>query len=42
MIKKLDDFLEKIENWILVITGIAVCALIFVNALMRYVLKADF
>lgn len=42
MLKKLDLFLEKIENIILVITGIAVCLLIFIGAMMRYILKIDF
>ncbi len=42
MLRKLDDFVEWISNWILVITGIGVCGLIFAGAFMRYVLKTDF
>ncbi|GFI60852.1 hypothetical protein IMSAG049_00001 [Clostridiales bacterium] len=42
MLKKLDDGLEFIENWILILTGIAVCVLIFISAMMRYILKTDF
>ncbi|WP_308009106.1 TRAP transporter small permease [uncultured Fusobacterium sp.] len=42
MLKKLDDFLENIENIILIITGIAVCLLIFIGAMMRYIFKIDF
>ena len=42
MLKKLDNFLENIENIILIITGIAVCLLIFIGAMMRYIFKIDF
>lgn len=42
MLKKLDNALEKCENWILVVTGVAVCAIIFINALMRHIVKTDF
>jgi TRAP-type C4-dicarboxylate transport system permease small subunit len=42
MLKKIDTITEWIANWILVITGIAVCALIFIGAVMRYVLHTDF
>lgn len=42
MLRKLDEILEKIENIVLIITGISVCVLIFVGAILRYVLKIDF
>ena len=42
MLKKMDALIEWIANWILVITGIAVCVLIFSGAVMRYVLRTDF
>lgn len=42
MLKKIDNFLEKIENIILIFTGIAVCLLIFIGAMMRYIFKIDF
>lgn len=42
MLQKLDEGLDRIEGWILVITGVAVCCIIFVNALMRYIFKLDF
>ena len=42
MLKKADDILEKAERWIVVLTGVVVCAIIFLNALMRYIIKADF
>ena len=42
MLKKADGVLEKAENWIVVLTGIAVCVIIFINALMRYIIKSDF
>lgn len=42
MIRKADDVLEKIENWVVILTGIATCTIIFINALMRYVFKTDF
>lgn len=42
MLKKIDSAVLWIENWILTITGVAVCLLIFVSALMRYILKTDF
>ncbi len=42
MLKKLDDGLEFVENWILILTGIAVCVLIFISAMTRYIFKTDF
>lgn len=42
MLKKLDKIAEWIANWIVVISGIAVCALIFTGAVMRYILHTDF
>lgn len=42
MLKKLDNALERVENWILVFTGIATCGIIFANALMRHIVKTDF
>ena len=42
MLKRIDEAVELVANWILVITGISVCALIFVGAFMRYVLHMDF
>lgn len=42
MIRKIDDILEFVENWIMVITGIAVCGLIISAAAMRYIMKTDF
>lgn len=41
-IKKIDTIIEWISNWLLVITGIAVCVLIFAGAVMRYVFHTDF
>ncbi len=41
-LKKLDDLLEKGENWLIVLTGIAVCVIIFANAVMRHLLHTDF
>ena len=42
MLKRIDAAMECVANWILVITGIAVCVLIFAGAFMRYVLHTDF
>lgn len=42
MLKRIDDGLEVIENWILILTGIAVCVLIFISAMTRYIFKVDF
>lgn len=42
VLHKLDDGLEIIQNYILTITGVAVCSLIFISAMMRYILKMDF
>ena len=42
MLKKIDSIIEWIANWILVITGIAVCILIFSGAVLRYVFHTDF
>lgn len=42
MLKKIDDLLETCENWIMVVTGITVCLLIFISAMMRYIIKVDF
>lgn len=42
LLKKADDILEWIENWIMVITGVGVCGLIVSAAFMRYVLSTDF
>lgn len=42
MLKKIDDMIEFIENWIMVITGIGVCVLILAAAFMRYVFHTDF
>ena len=42
MLKKIDEKLLWVENWIMILTGIAVCLIIFINALMRYIFKADF
>ncbi|NLY19751.1 MAG: TRAP transporter small permease [Tissierellia bacterium] len=33
---------DKIQEYILIISGSAVCILIFISALMRYILKKDF
>lgn len=42
MLKKLDKITEWICNWLVVISGIAVCGLIFAGAIMRYILHTDF
>lgn len=42
MLKKLDKIAEWIADWIVVISGIAVCVLIFAGAVMRYILHTDF
>ena len=41
-LKRIDAITEWIANWILVITGIAVCCLIFAGAFLRYVVHTDF
>ncbi len=41
-LKTIDNISEWIANWILVITGIAVCGLIFAGAFLRYVIHTDF
>ncbi len=42
MLKKIDHVFAGAQNWIMVLTGIAVCMLIFAGAVMRYLLKMDF
>ena len=42
MLKRIDAIIEWVSNWILVITGVAVCILIFSGAVMRYVFHTDF
>ena len=42
MLKKFDKIAEWIANWIVVLSGIAVCVLIFAGAVMRYILHTDF
>lgn len=42
MLKKIDSIIEWIANWILVLTGIAVCILIFSGAVLRYIFHTDF
>lgn len=42
MLKKLDAAVEWAANWILVITGVIVCGMVFCGAFMRYVLHEDF
>ena len=42
MLKKIDAITEWIANWILVISGIAVCFLIFAGSFMRYVMHMYF
>ena len=42
MFKRIDSIIEQISNWLLVITGIAVCVLIFAGAVMRHVFHSDF
>ena len=42
MIKRIDSIVEWIANWILVITGVSVCILIFSAAVMRHVFHTDF
>ena len=42
LLKKLDEIAEWIGNWIVVISGVAVCGLIFAGAVMRYILHTDF
>ena len=42
MLKKLDKISEWVANWIVVISGIAVCTMIFAGAVARYVLHLDF
>lgn len=42
MLKKLDKIVEWVENWIVVISGVAVCVMIFAGAVARYILHTDF
>lgn len=42
VLNKLDKISEWVANWIVVISGIAVCGLIFSGAVMRYILHTDF
>ncbi len=42
MLKKIDFGIVWISNWLLVISGVAVCLLIFAGAVCRYVFKTDF
>ena len=41
MLKKLDKIVEWVENWIVVISGVAVCVMIFAGAVARYILHTD-
>lgn len=42
MLRKLDHLFEWLANWIVIISGVAVCALIFAGAVARYILHTDF
>lgn len=42
MLKKIDEISEKIANWIVILSGITVCVLIFAGAFARYILHTDF
>lgn len=40
LLRSLDRFIEKLQNWILLLTGTAITMMILVNALFRF-LKVD-
>lgn len=42
MLGKIDKSFEWLANWIVAISGIVVCMLIFIGAIMRYILHTDF
>lgn len=42
LIKKIDKITAKIQEQILIITGVVVCLLIFISAITRYIFKSDF
>lgn len=40
ILRKIDGFIEKVEGWILIITGTAVGVMILANAIFRF-LRVD-
>ncbi|MDR1731242.1 MAG: TRAP transporter small permease [Synergistaceae bacterium] len=42
ILRVLDDKFETVAHFIVIVSGVAVCALIFIGAMMRYIIKVDF
>ena len=42
MLKKLDRYIEWTANWCVIFSSIAVCAMIFIGAIARYIFHSDF